>query len=160
MPVKLSAEEIVALKVLSEKGQSNSEIAQALGVSEGTVRYHLRRQGQPDGRKNKTRKAEALAEVIDLWLSQLVYDPQASPTIHYEASARLRAGVWNCRKLPFPINELSASVSVRDGRITIERAGGVKCERCWRYVTSVSSDPAWEGLCERCQGALAEPIHG
>ncbi|MBV8382865.1 MAG: hypothetical protein JOZ63_09670 [Planctomycetaceae bacterium] len=61
---------------------------------------------------------------VDLWLGQLVYDPQASPTIHYEASARLRAGVWNCRKLPFPINELSASVSVRDGRVTIERAEG------------------------------------
>jgi isoleucyl-tRNA synthetase len=44
--------------------------------------------------------------------------------------------------------------------ITIERAGGVKCERCWRYVRSVSSDPAWAGLCERCQDALAEPIHG
>jgi isoleucyl-tRNA synthetase len=44
--------------------------------------------------------------------------------------------------------------------ITIERAGGVKCERCWRYVTSVSSDPVWAGLCERCQDALAEPIHG
>jgi isoleucyl-tRNA synthetase len=44
--------------------------------------------------------------------------------------------------------------------ITIERVAGVKCERCWRYVTSVSSDPAWAGLCERCQDALAEPIHG
>ncbi len=45
-------------------------------------------------------------------------------------------------------------------RVTIERAGGVKCERCWRYVPSVSTDPAWAGLCERCQGALAEPVNG
>jgi isoleucyl-tRNA synthetase len=45
-------------------------------------------------------------------------------------------------------------------RIMIERAGGVKCERCWRYVPALSSDPSWAGLCERCQGALAEPIHG
>jgi isoleucyl-tRNA synthetase len=45
-------------------------------------------------------------------------------------------------------------------RITIERAVGVKCERCWRYVPSVSNDPAWAGLCERCQGALAEPVNG
>jgi isoleucyl-tRNA synthetase len=44
--------------------------------------------------------------------------------------------------------------------IAIERVAGVKCDRCWRYVTSVSSDPAWAGLCERCQDALAEPIHG
>jgi isoleucyl-tRNA synthetase len=45
-------------------------------------------------------------------------------------------------------------------RITIERAAGVKCERCWRFVPSVSSDPAWAGVCERCQDALAETIHG
>jgi isoleucyl-tRNA synthetase len=41
--------------------------------------------------------------------------------------------------------------------VTIERAGGVKCERCWRYVPSVSTEPAWAGICERCQDALAEP---
>ncbi|HZR25072.1 MAG TPA: class I tRNA ligase family protein, partial [Vicinamibacterales bacterium] len=40
-------------------------------------------------------------------------------------------------------------------RVTIERAGGVKCERCWRYVDKVSDAPAWAGLCERCQDALA-----
>ena len=41
-------------------------------------------------------------------------------------------------------------------RITIERATGVKCERCWRYVNTVSNEPAWAGLCERCRDALAE----
>jgi isoleucyl-tRNA synthetase len=45
-------------------------------------------------------------------------------------------------------------------RVTIERAGGVKCERCWRYVPSVSTDPDLAGLCERCQDAIAETIHG
>ncbi len=44
--------------------------------------------------------------------------------------------------------------------IAIERAGGVKCERCWRYVPAVSSEPEWAGLCPRCQHALAEPVHG
>jgi isoleucyl-tRNA synthetase len=45
-------------------------------------------------------------------------------------------------------------------RVTIERAGGVKCERCWRYVPKVSTDPDLAGLCERCQDAIAETIHG
>jgi isoleucyl-tRNA synthetase len=45
-------------------------------------------------------------------------------------------------------------------RVAIERASGVKCERCWRYVPAVSSDPAWAGLCDRCQEALAEPVNG
>jgi isoleucyl-tRNA synthetase len=43
-------------------------------------------------------------------------------------------------------------------RIAIERAGGTKCERCWRYVSAISADPSWAGLCDRCQEALAEPI--
>jgi isoleucyl-tRNA synthetase len=44
-------------------------------------------------------------------------------------------------------------------RIAIARAGGVRCERCWRYVSMVSSDPAWAGLCDRCHDALAQPTH-
>jgi len=45
-------------------------------------------------------------------------------------------------------------------RVSIERAGGVKCERCWRYVRAISTDPAWAGLCDRCQDALAETVNG
>jgi isoleucyl-tRNA synthetase len=45
-------------------------------------------------------------------------------------------------------------------RVTIERAAGVKCERCWRIVPTVSSDPATAGLCDRCRGALAGTAHG
>lgn len=37
------------------------------------------------------------------------------------------------------------------------RADGIKCERCWRYVESVSpADPA--GLCQRCVDSLSEAI--
>ena len=46
-----------------------------------------------------------------------------------------------------------------DGAAVIEarRAGGVKCDRCWRYVPSVSDrDPA--GLCTRCVDALSEAM--
>jgi len=39
--------------------------------------------------------------------------------------------------------------------VRIERTDGVKCERCWRYVKAVSRDPAWAGICDRCQDALA-----
>jgi isoleucyl-tRNA synthetase len=58
--------------------------------------------------------------------------------------------------------ELRRSDSTADVgiEVTIERAGGVKCDRCWRYVPSVSADPAWEGLCKRCQDALAETDNG
>ncbi len=42
--------------------------------------------------------------------------------------------------------------------VAIGRAGGIRCERCWRYVPRVSADPTWAGLCDRCQAALAEPV--
>jgi isoleucyl-tRNA synthetase len=40
--------------------------------------------------------------------------------------------------------------------IVVLRADGVRCDRCWRYVPTVSSDTARPGLCPRCEGVLAE----
>lgn len=68
MAGQLTPEAIVALHVLKEKGQSNRQIARTLQVSEASIRYHLRRRGQADGRHNKPKKAEAVAQAIDLWL--------------------------------------------------------------------------------------------
>ncbi len=42
--------------------------------------------------------------------------------------------------------------------VSVERAAGTKCERCWRYVPEVSAQPDREGLCSRCVEALAEPV--
>ena len=47
---------------------------------------------------------------------------------------------------------------LEEGRpqVLIGRAGGSKCERCWRYVPAVAAEPEWAGLCPRCKHALAE----
>jgi len=42
--------------------------------------------------------------------------------------------------------------------VAVDRAAGTKCERCWRYVPEVSSEPDRTGLCPRCVEALAEPV--
>ena len=42
--------------------------------------------------------------------------------------------------------------------IVVTKADGVKCERCWRIVPSVTREADREGLCERCVDALAEPV--
>jgi isoleucyl-tRNA synthetase len=42
--------------------------------------------------------------------------------------------------------------------VDVERAAGVRCERCWRYVPHVRSEPEWAGICDRCVEALAEPV--
>jgi isoleucyl-tRNA synthetase len=38
--------------------------------------------------------------------------------------------------------------------VTVARADGQKCDRCWRIVPDVSTEPGTEGLCSRCIGAL------
>ena len=42
--------------------------------------------------------------------------------------------------------------------VRVRKADGVKCERCWRFVSSVRSEPDWAGICDRCVEALAEPV--
>lgn len=39
--------------------------------------------------------------------------------------------------------------------VVVEKAPGVKCARCWRFVASVRTEPEWSGICDRCRGALA-----
>ncbi len=43
-----------------------------------------------------------------------------------------------------------------DFAVRVFAASGVKCERCWRYVSTMSTDPAQPGICDRCQDALSE----
>lgn len=79
MAPKLTPEEIVTLSVLKRKGQANTQIAQTLGITEGAVRYHWRRQGRTDGRKDKPRKADALVPAIEQWLQQQPASPGDGP---------------------------------------------------------------------------------
>lgn len=67
---KLGKDEIVTLQVLKEKGESNREITRKLDVSEGTVRYHLKRQAEnvSDGRQKASLIEQlGLAAVVDRW---------------------------------------------------------------------------------------------
>lgn len=71
MPGRLTAEDVVTIQVLSDKEVASRAIARQLGVTEGAVRYHLRRRasGAKDGRGPKVFAAAALAEVIDAWFA-------------------------------------------------------------------------------------------
>jgi len=76
----------VTLQTLADKGQSNRAIARQLNVTEGTVRYHRRRQatGATDGRKKQSLiESLSLVEVVrHWWQSQLELLPAGrSPNI-------------------------------------------------------------------------------
>ena len=67
---KLTREQIVTIEVLQQRGQSQSQTARLLGVSEGTVRYHLRRArgGTLDGRRKASRIEQlGLVEAAAHW---------------------------------------------------------------------------------------------
>jgi isoleucyl-tRNA synthetase len=59
----------------------------------------------------------------------------------------------------FNVSDVSLTVGATDGadevRVEVEKAPGVKCARCWRFVPSVRTEPDCAGICDRCVDALA-----
>jgi isoleucyl-tRNA synthetase len=92
-------------------------------------------------------------------------------TIKSNLSARVKLGATGDlkRTLDSYRDELPSlfgvsQVVVEDANTTephvfVEKADGVKCERCWRYVPEVSESAEFKGLCERCVDALAETVN-
>jgi isoleucyl-tRNA synthetase len=57
----------------------------------------------------------------------------------------------------FIVSQVEIISSASDGlQITVERARGEKCERCWNYSTHVGENAEYPTVCERCVAALAE----
>ena len=73
MVSKLDLEARMSIKKLTEHGVANTEVAAILGVTEGAVRYHRRRQvaAATDGRSRQECKASAHHEAIVFWLGSL-----------------------------------------------------------------------------------------
>ena len=69
---KLKLESRMTIKTLVSKGVSHCEIARMLGVTEGAVRYQVKRMqgGSVDGRSLQQSKADSVAAAIDHWRSQ------------------------------------------------------------------------------------------
>jgi isoleucyl-tRNA synthetase len=62
----------------------------------------------------------------------------------------------------FIVSDLALHAGPADGadevRVEVEKAPGVRCDRCWRFVPRVSSDTGREGICDRCVEALADLV--
>jgi isoleucyl-tRNA synthetase len=48
------------------------------------------------------------------------------------------------------------SQTVPSLEVTVQRAEGKKCERCWNYSTHVGENSRYPTICERCSEAIAE----
>jgi transposase len=72
MAPKLSLEARMTIIELLRRGWSRMAIAESLGVTEGSVRYHerRRREGKGDGRVGRQQhRLAALSAEVDAWLS-------------------------------------------------------------------------------------------
>ena len=58
----------------------------------------------------------------------------------------------------FNVSDVGLHLGSTDGadeiQVAVEKAPGVKCARCWRFVPSVRNEPEWAGICDRCRDAL------
>jgi isoleucyl-tRNA synthetase len=119
------------------------------------------------------RDEELLARWADLsavrdQVNVALEEKRQDKTIKSNLSARVTLGVTGDlrRSLDSYADELPSlfgvsQVVVEDAnttepRVRVDKADGVKCERCWRYVPAVSESAEFKGLCERCVDALAE----
>lgn len=78
---KLSAEDVMAAKVLVDRGRSIRSMARELGVDESTLRYRLKRvrEGAEDGRRHQPEACAPWAERIAEWMRAQEGKARAAP---------------------------------------------------------------------------------
>jgi len=89
--------------------------------------------------------------------------------VHLEAGGE-DAALLEAHRDALPMLFIASQVSLAAGsstaleadgvRVSVTRAGGVKCIRCWRYVPAVAGDEHYAGLCDRCVTAVSAPAGG
>ena len=50
--------------------------------------------------------------------------------------------------------QAAREVSSEEMSVSVSKARGQKCERCWNYRETVGKDKAFETLCHRCVAVL------
>jgi isoleucyl-tRNA synthetase len=112
----------------------------------------------------------ALRETVNAVLEQKRKDKVIGTSLGARVSLAARGPIAalleaHRRDLPmlFIVSDVALDLGPAEGaddiRVEVEKAGGVKCERCWRFVDKVSTEPAHEGICDRCVDALAETVN-
>jgi isoleucyl-tRNA synthetase len=62
------------------------------------------------------------------------------------------------KQLPSMLIVSEFSVSKGSRNITVKKAEGKKCERCWMYLGSVGKNNKHPTLCERCSGVVDKMV--
>ena len=88
-------------------------------------------------------------------------EARAAKLIGAPLEARLRIAVGNHKVLEAHAAELPGLLIVSqvvlepgEFKVTVEKAAGEKCERCWKYSTAVGEDKEYPTVCDSCSAAL------
>jgi isoleucyl-tRNA synthetase len=92
-------------------------------------------------------------------------EARAAKLIGAPLEARLRIGIGDhtlleAHKAELPGLFIVSQVILEPGdfKVTVEKAEGVKCERCWKYSTAVGQDTKYGTVCDSCSSALHEML--
>jgi isoleucyl-tRNA synthetase len=103
---------------------------------------------------------DRLMEVRDVVLKALEEARQAK-LIGTSLEARVRLYGYKEFEAQLPSVFIVSQVVLEEGdelRAVIERADGVKCERCWKYSTAVGQDAEFPTVCDSCSAALRDML--
>ena len=103
---------------------------------------------------------DRLMEVRDVVLKALEEARQAK-LIGTSLEARVRLYGYKEFQAELPSVFIVSQVVLEEGdelRAVIERADGLKCERCWKYSTAVGQDAEFPTVCDSCSAALRDML--
>jgi isoleucyl-tRNA synthetase len=81
---------------------------------------------------------------------------EAKVTIRTDAETRaFLAGFGESLRFLLIVSQVEVVEDTEPG-VSVERAEGHKCERCWNYTTDVGDDLRYPGVCARCVASIDE----
>jgi isoleucyl-tRNA synthetase len=106
---------------------------------------------QVNARLEEQRQAKVIGNALE---AQVVLKATGRYTALLEAHADQLASLFIVSEATVTAGDGAAAGDEGTLAITVTRADGVKCQRCWRYVSEVSEAAGADGLCARCEEAL------
>ena len=120
---------------LKKIGMSNTDIAEKLGITEGAVRYRIKRNesGKRDGRKNKLSRLQSYRQFIDRWIEDYKHNthrPTLKALYHILKEYHMYQGSYDA--LRRYIRKYFPAYLKKGARIRIETPPGILMQVDWK----------------------------
>ncbi|SLM27723.1 isoleucyl-tRNA synthetase [Desulfamplus magnetovallimortis] len=103
----------------------------------------------------ESRAAKLIGHPLDASLSIYTADSDVKEILaSFGADLRDVFIVSDASLLQEPVENAWTSKEIEGLQVVVKKAGGEKCERCWKYDTTTGSREDFPGTCNRCSAAL------